>query len=411
MEDLSKFRKDFPMLDGKKRMNGKPLIYLDNAATTFKPYPVIDTVMNFYQNETTNVERGDYELSVKVSQQFEDVRKDLGQLLNCDPDEIVYTSGATGSLNLVAYGYGEKFLKPGDIILTTQEEHASDILPWFKVAKEKGAKVEYIPLDDQGRILPENLKKVMNDAVKLVAFTAVSNVLGYITPVKELSKIVHEYGAVVSVDGAQAVPHLKIDVKDWDCDFLSFSGHKMCGPSGIGVLYGKTELLKQMDPYLLGGGSNARFDALGDLILREVPFKFEAGTPPIEQVLGLGSAAKYLMSIGMENIQEYEYTLRNYLVEKLQQLDNIILYNPTAQTGIVTFNVKDVFPQDVASYLSHKGIAVRSGLHCAKILPDILKVPGTVRASLYFYNTFAECDQLVEALKGCNLQTSVDIFF
>ena len=411
MEDLSKFRKDFPMLDGKKRMNGKPLIYFDNAATTFKPHSVIDTVMNFYQNETTNVERGDYELSVKVSQQFEDVRKDLGQLLNCDPDEIVYTSGATGSLNLVAYGYGEKFLKPGDIILTTQEEHASDILPWFKVAKEKGAKVEYIPLDDQGRILPENLKKVMNSAVKLVAFTAVSNVLGYITPVKELSKIVHEYGAVVSVDGAQAVPHLKIDVKDWDCDFLSFSGHKMCGPSGIGVLYGKTELLKQMDPYLLGGGSNARFDALGDLILREVPFKFEAGTPPIEQVLGLGSAAKYLMSIGMENIQEYEYTLRNYLVEKLQQLDNIILYNPTAKTGIVTFNVKDVFPQDVASYLSHKGIAVRSGLHCAKILPDILKVPGTVRASLYFYNTFAECDQLVEALKGCNLQTSVDIFF
>ena len=411
MEDLSKFRKDFPMLDGTKKMNGQPLIYLDNAATTFKPYPVINAVMNFYQNETTNVERGDYELSVKVSQQFEDVRKDLGQLLNCDPEEIVYTSGATGSLNLVAYGYGEKFLKPGDIILTTKEEHASDILPWFKVAKDTGAKVEYIPLDDQGRILPENLKQVMNDSVKIVAFTGVSNVLGHITPVKELTEIIHEYHAIAAVDGAQAVPHLKIDVKDWDCDFLSFSGHKMCGPSGIGVLYGKSELLNQMDPYLLGGGSNARFNAQGELILRDVPFKFEAGTPPIEEVLGLGEAAKYLMSIGMENIQEYEFTLRNYLVTKLKQLDNIILYNPNAETGIVTFNVKDVFPQDVASYLSHKGIAVRSGLHCAKILPDLLKVPGTVRASLYFYNTFAECDELVEALRGCNLQTSVDIFF
>ena len=407
--DLSVYRKDFPMLDG-KMMNGHPLVYFDNAATTLKPRKVIDTVLKYYEEETTNVERGDSALSALVSAKYENVRKIIAKFIGCDPEEVVYTSGATGALNLLAEGYGMKFLAEGDVILTTEEEHASNLLPWFRVCERTGAKMRYIPLTEEGRITEENVRSSMDEHVKIVTLAGVSNVLGYEAPLKGIADIAHEYGAVFAVDGAQAVPHFELNMKEMGIDFLSFSSHKMCGPTGAGVLYGRKELLEKMDPANLGGGSNARFDRYGKIILREVPDKFEAGTQPIEGILGMGAAAEYLMEIGIDKIHAYEKELRDYLVKRMEELPNVKVYNPDAETGIVTFNVEGVFPQDAGSYLSSRGIALRSGQHCAKILPDFLKVPGTVRASLYFYNTEEECDRLIEALKTCTVENAVDIF-
>ncbi len=407
--DLSVYRKDFPMLDH-KTMNGYPLVYFDNAATTLKPRAVIDTVLKYYEDETTNVERGDSSLSAMVSAKYENVRKIIGRFIGCDPEEVVYTSGATGALNLLAYGYAEEYLQEGDVILTSEEEHASDLLPWFRVCGKTGASIRYVPLTDTGRITPENVEKAMDGKVKLVALAGVSNVLGYALDLKEIARSAHAHNALFAVDGAQAVPHFRIDVKDADIDFLAFSSHKMCGPTGAGVLYGKKELLKKMKPLELGGGSNARFERNGKIILREIPDKFEAGTQPIEGILGMGAAAEYLMGIGLENIHAYERKLRDELVERMRAMDNIVLYNPEAETGIVTFNVKGVFPQDAGSYLSSRGIALRSGQHCAKILPDFLKVPGTVRASLYFYNNREECERFLKALETCTVENAVSVF-
>lgn len=408
--DVQQVRKDFPMCCGVK-MNGYPLVYFDNAATTLKPKKVIDAVVDFYTKETTNVERGDSAISAAVSVQYENARKTVGKFLNADPSCCVFTSGATGALNMVAMGYGEKFLKEGDVILTSLEEHAADILPWFRVAERTGAKIRYVDLEKDGRITPENVRKAMDGHVKLVALAGVSNVMGYVVPVKEIASIAHQYGALAAIDGAQLVPHVKTDVQDLDVDFLSFSAHKCCGPSGVGVLYGKKELLEEMDAPLLGGGSNARFSSDGTLILRDVPDKFEAGTQPIEGVLGMGAALEYLMGLGMERIGAYEEDLRKYLISRMKELDNIELVNPDAETGIVTFNVRGVFPQDAGGYLSSRGIAVRSGLHCAKMMPEFLGVPGTVRASLYFYNTKEECDRFTEALKDCTVENAVGTFF
>ncbi len=410
MQDVNQIRKDFPMLNG-KMMNGHPLVYLDNAATTFKPQSVIDAVVKYYTDETCNAHRGDYELSAMVSDAYEAGRQAIADLIHCESREVIFTSGASGSLNLVAYGYGRKYLKEGDVILSTEAEHASNILPWFKVAEETGAVIEYIPLDEEGRLTVENFKKVLTDKVKVVTFASVTNVLGYIAPVKEICKLAHEVGAVVVVDGAQAVPHVAVNVKEEDIDFLAFSGHKMCGPTGVGVLYGKYELLEITDPFMLGGGSNARFDICGNILLKKPPFKFEAGTPAIEAVLGLHEAVKYLQKVGFDYIEKREKELRDYLVSKMQELDHIILYNANADTGIVTFNVKDVFAQDAASYLNTKGICVRSGTHCAKILVNVLETSETLRASLYFYNTFEECDALVEALKTTTVENCIGIFF
>ena len=410
MQDVNQIRKDFPMLNG-KMMNGYPLVYLDNAATTFKPQSVIDAVVKYYTEETCNAHRGDYELSAMVSDAYEAGRQAIADLIHCESREVIFTSGASGSLNLVAYGYGRKYLKEGDVILSTEAEHASNILPWFKVAEETGAVIEYVPLDEEGRLTVENFKKVLTDKVKVVTFASVTNVLGYIAPVKEICKLAHEVGAVVVVDGAQAVPHVAVNVKDEDIDFLAFSGHKMCGPTGVGVLYGKYELLEITDPFMLGGGSNARFDICGNILLKKPPFKFEAGTPAIEAVLGLHEAVKYLQKVGFDYIEKREKELRDYLVSKMKELDHIILYNANADTGIVTFNVKDVFAQDAASYLNTKGICVRSGTHCAKILVNVLETSETLRASLYFYNTFEECDALVEALKTTTVENCIGIFF
>ncbi|MCF0111985.1 MAG: SufS family cysteine desulfurase [Erysipelotrichaceae bacterium] len=410
MFSVEEIRKDFPMLDN-KTMSGKPLVYLDNGATTFKPYSVIEAVTNYYTNQTCNAHRGDYQLAADVSAQYEEARDAVAKLIHCQSKEVVFTSGASMSLNLAAYGYGQKNLQKGDVILITEAEHASNVLPWFRVAEVTGAVVEYIPLTDEGRVTPENLKKALHDKVKIVAFAAVSNVLGYVNDVKELVRLAHEQGAKAVVDGAQAVPHMEVNVSEWDIDFLAFSAHKMCGPTGVGVLYGKYNLLEETDPFMLGGGANARFDMCGNVQLKHAPFKFEAGTPPIEGVLGLKAACEYIMSVGYENISRHEHELRTYLTDQIKKLDHVILYNPNAETGIVTFNVRKIFSQDVASYLGTKGICVRSGSHCAKILVNFLKTSDTVRASLYFYNTKEDCDALVEALKTTTIENCVGIFF
>ena len=394
-----------------RTMQSHPLVYLDNAATTFKPQCVIDAVVRYYTEQTTNVHRGDYEISYQVSEAYEKTREDVARFIHAEPKEIVFTAGASASLNLVAYGYGRKYLKPGDVILSTEAEHASNILPWFKVVEETGAKLEYIPLTEDGRLTLENFHKAMHEQVKIVAVADITNVLGYVAPIEEMTRIAHEHGAIVVCDGAQSVPHTPTDVKAWDVDFLAFSAHKMCGPTGIGVLYGKFELLQKTDPFMLGGGSNARFDMCGNILLKDAPYKFEAGTPNIEGVLGLQQAVRYLENIGMDKIEAYEYELKAYAIEKLKKLDNLILYNPTSPTGIIAFNVKDVFAQDAAGYLNSKGIAVRSGNHCAKILLNVLKTSETIRASLYFYNTKEDVDRFVQACSEITLENCVGLFF
>ena len=405
MYDIDKIRQDFPMVMNGRRRN---MIYFDSAATSFKPKQVIDRVSDYYYFENSNIHRGDYEISYQVSSEYETVRKLTAEFLNAKSEnEIVFTNGASSSLNLVAYGYGQKYLHEGDIILSTEAEHASNILPWFKVAEVTGAKIEYIELNEDGSFNLENYKKVMNEHVKVVTMAHVSNVLGYIAPMKEIAAIAHEYGAIVVCDGAQSVPHIKTDVQDLDIDFLCFSSHKMLGPSGVGVLYGKYELLEKTDPFMLGGGSNARFDICGNILLKNPPFKFEAGTPCIEGVLGFGAAIEYINSIGIENIQEHDRELHEYFMQRMNELDNVIVYNKAIGTSIVTFNVKDIFAQDVAAYLNSKGIAVRSGSHCAKILLNVIGVSETIRASLYLYNTKEEIDYFIDVLKDVTLEKCI----
>ena len=406
MLDVKKIRNDFPMI---KELEKKKAIYFDSAATSFKPQRVIDRVNEYYTKETANIHRGDYDLSFSVSDEYEKARETVRKFINAESSaEIVFTNGASSSLNLVAYGYGQKFLKEGDIILSTEAEHASNILPWFKVAEVTGATIEYIPLNKDGSFDIENLKKVMSDKVKVITLAHVSNVLGYIMPIKEIAKIAHEYNAVVVCDGAQSIPHIKTDVRDLDIDFLCFSSHKVLGPSGVGVMYGKYELLDKMDPFMLGGGSNARFDICGNILLKNPPFKFEAGTPCVEGVLGFKAALEYLMDIGMENVEANDRMLHKYFMDEITKLDNVEVYNKQSETSIVTFNVKNIFAQDVACYLNSKGIYVRSGNHCAKILLNVIGVSETIRASLYLYNTKEEIDYLVEVLKGVTLQKCIE---
>ncbi len=405
MLDIKKIRNDFPMLK-----NNPDLLFLDNSATTLKPQCVIDAVNSYYIKNTTNIHRGDYTISVNVSNEYESTRKKVAKFINAQSEnEIVFTSGATASLNLIAQAYEEK-INEGDIILTTLAEHASSVLPWFKVAERKNAQIVYIPLNNDGRLTIDNFKKVLNDKVKVVALAHITNVLGYAVPIEEICELAHEINAIVVCDGAQAVPHLKCDVVKWGVDFLAFSAHKCCAPTGIGVLYGKKELLEMMTPQILGGGSNSRFDKEGNILLKQAPYKFEAGTPAIEATLGFGAALDYLSEIGMENIETYEKELKTYCVEQLKKLEQVILYNPDADSGIVAFNIKDVFAQDAASYLNYKNIAVRSGNHCAKILPEVVHTTQTIRASFYFYNTYEDVDRFVKAVSEINLESCINIY-
>ncbi len=405
MFDVEKIRQDFPML-----VKQPELIYFDNGATTLKPQCVIDAVTSFYTEHTSNVHRGDYAIAATNDRLYDGTRKIFAKLINSDPLEIAFVHNVTAALNQIAYGIGEE-LREGDVILLTKAEHASNLLPWFRLAREKNLKIEYIETDSQANISVESFRKAMHEKVKAVSIAQVTNVLGSIQPVKEIAAIAHQYGAYVIVDAAQSVPHMKVDVKELDCDFLGFSAHKMCGPDGVGILYGKKELLEKLSPIFMGGDMNARFSSDTNMILKNAPIRFEAGTPNIEGVIGAGAAAEYLMSIGLDNIHEYERKLRAYFIEKMKKLDNIELYNPDNIYGPVAFNGKGVFAQDAAGWLASKDIAVRSGNHCAKILHEIIGTDQTIRASLYFYNTKEEVDRFVEAAADISLENAVGIFF
>jgi len=396
--DIKSIRAQFPMLTN-KTMQGHPLIYFDNAATTFKPRRVLEAMNDYYLNYTANTGRGDYDLEHITDEKFAAARHTIARFINADDKEIVFTSGASMSINLIAFGYGNKYLTPDDEILITQAEHASNVLPWFKVRETTSCQVNFVPLDKQGKLTPENVAKAISNKTKVLAIAHVTNVMAFHIDLKEIARIAHEHGAIVVVDGAQSVPHLPTDVKELDIDFLSFSGHKMCGPTGIGIVYGKYDLLEKTDPFMTGGGMSTGFDMCGDASFMKPPHKFEAGTQNIAGAIGLAEAVKFLTEIGMDNIAAYEKKLRKYAVEKMKALPNVEIYNETAEGGIITFNIKGVFAQDAATHLNSKGICVRSGQHCAKILIDYLGVVATVRFSVYFYNTFEEVDAFIDALK------------
>lgn len=400
MLDLDKIRSDFPMLRNHIQMQGKPLVWLDNASTTFKPDCVINETVRYYSFETANSHRGDYDLCYNMDQKVLGTRKAVALLLHCDPTEVVFTAGDTAGMNLIAYGYAARKLGPDDEILITQAEHASNVLPWYRVAELTGCQVNFIPLTKEGRLTVENLKKVISPKTKIVSIAGVTNVLGYLAPMKELAEVAHENGAIFILDGAQCVPHMKMDVQDLDCDFLAFSSHKMCGPTGVGVLYGKYDLLKQTQPYMTGGGMNVKFDMCGEASFLEPPMRFEAGTQPLAEICALRPAVEYLESIGLDNIQKHERELKKYAVEELQKTGKVTIYNPDSEAGIVTFNINGVFAQDAATYLNSRGIACRSGNHCAKILSSLLGTVATVRASFYLYTTKQEIDALVDAVKN-----------
>ena len=405
MYDVEKIRQDFPMI-----VNHPELIYFDNGATTYKPKHVIDAVNSFYTDYTSNVERGDYETAVRADRAYDDTRNIIGRLINCEAKEVAFFANITAALNQVVYGLSKQ-LKKGDTVLLTQAEHASNLLPWYRLKEEMGINIAYIPVDLQGRIDPDSLEKCLDETVKVVSVAYVTNVLGSVQPLKEVISICHKHNVLTVIDAAQAIGHRKVDVKDLNCDFLCFSSHKMCGPDGAGVMYGKYDLVKDMSPLLLGGGMNARFSNDGTIIYKDAPYRFEAGTPNIEGVIGLGAAAEYLMNIGLENIHQHEVELRAYLMDKMLKLDNINIYNPDDESGPITFNVKDVFAQDAAGYLAAHKVCVRSGNHCAKILHNIIGTDQSIRASLYLYNTKAEADRFVELVSQIDINSAIGIFF
>lgn len=398
MLDVNKIRKDFPMLDN-KIMQDHPLVYFDSAATSLKPYCVIDAMNDYYYNYNSNVHRGDYDLAAMADKNYEQTRKSVAKFINCQENEVVFTSGTTQSLNLVAFGYALNNLKENDEIILNEAEHASNVLPWYEISKKLNTKIVFAPLNDKGEVTVDAIKSVITEKTKLISIAYVSNVLGSVNNVKEIAEYAHSKNILVVVDAAQAIAHKKVDVKDLDCDFLAFSAHKMCGPTGIGVLYGKYDLLLKTESMQYGGGMNAKFDRCQNVLLKKPPYKFEGGTPAIAEIIGFNKAIEYLTNIGMDNIEQYEKELKEYAISKLNQLDNIEIYNKENDSGIIAFNIKNVFCQDAGSFFNSKGIALRSGHHCAKLLPNYLNVIGTVRASLYFYNTKEEIDRFVEVCK------------
>ena len=387
-------REDFPMLN-------EDIIYLDNGATSLKPKCVIDKMTEYYEKYSANAHRGDYDISFKVDVEYENAREEVKNFINAKSrEEIVFTSGATDSLNMIATGFFGNLLEPGDEILITTSEHASNVMPWFRLCNDLGAVVNFIPLDDSLHVTLDNVRKSITPNTKVIALAGITNVVGDIRPIKEITKLAHEHDIFVVVDGAQSVPHIKTDVQDLDIDFLAFSGHKMLGPTGVGVLYGKKELLEELEPVNLGGGMNESFDTVDTMYYKELPTRLEAGTPNIAGVIGLGEAIRYINKIGIDKIHERELHLRDYLIEKLMPLNHIDIINLEADSGIVAFNVNGIFSQDVAYFLNKYNICVRAGNHWAKILKNATGVTNSLRVSLYFYNTEKEIDELVELLKN-----------
>lgn len=386
-------REDFPILE-----NNPGLIYFDNGATTLKPKCMIDATSEYYEKYSANAHRGDYDISLKVDMAYEGVREAVAKFINAEKNEIVFTSGSTEALNEIAFGYFKNRLNSNDEILISYAEHASNVLPWFRVQSETGCKLNFIPLDENEHITLENVKKTITDNTKVISLAYITNVIGDIRPIKEIVEYAHSKSILVVVDGAQSVPHIKTDVKDLDVDFLAFSAHKMCGPTGVGVLYGKYELLKGTVPLMYGGGMNEKFDSPECVELKDVPTRFEAGTPNIAGVIGFGSVINYINNIGIDNIKKHETELKDYCISKMKEIPHINIIS-NSDSGIVTFNVDGIFPQDVAVYLNKYHICVRAGNHCAKILKNETNVNNTVRASFYIYNTKEEIDKFVDLLK------------
>lgn len=385
-------KEDFNMLNNN-------LIYFDNGATTFKPNSVIEAMDDYYHNYCANAHRGDYDISYKVDLEYENTRDLVKEFINAKlKEEIIFTSGATESLNMIATGFFEKNIEANDEIIITKSEHASNVLPWFRLAKNKNAVIKYIPLDEDHHVTLDSLKSIITPQTKIISLAQITNVIGDIRPIKEICQFAHQNNIFVVVDGAQSVPHIPVDVQDLDCDFFTFSAHKMCGPTGVGVLYGKKELLEAIEPINLGGGMNESFDNEYEVLLKSLPTRLEAGTPNIAGVIGLGAAIKYLNSIGMQNIQKREKELRSYLIEKLTKISFVDIININSEAAIVAFNIDNIFSQDIAYYLNKYHICVRAGNHCAKILKNETGVKNTCRISLYFYNTYEEIDKLVELL-------------
>lgn len=379
----------------------KSLIYFDNAATTFKPNQVINSVIDYYSNYTANAHRGDYDISYEVDTKYEGVRKKAKEFINAKKDEeIVFTSGTTQSLNMIVNGFFKDYLNDGDEVLLTKAEHASNILPWFNI--EKDIKIKYIELDNE-LVTLDNVIKSITPNTKVISLAHITNVIGDERPIKEITDYAHKHNILVVLDAAQSAPHVKIDVENLGVDFMGFSGHKMCGPTGIGVLYGKYELLNKLNPQNVGGGMNNDFESNMTYRYKELPYRLEAGTPNIEGVIGLGSAIDYINSIGINNIENYVSNLRSYAIDKLSKLKNIDIYNKDIKSSTIIFNVRGVHSQDTSTYLNKHGICVRAGNHCAKILKDEIGVTNTCRISLYFYNTKEDIDKLVEVLDNDNI--------
>lgn len=393
-------RNDFPIF--KKKINGKELVYLDNASTTQKPYSVINSITDFYSNYNSNIHRAVYQLAEEATTLYEQSREKIANFINVRPEEIVFTRNTTESINLIAHSWARTNLKKDDGIAITELEHHSNIVPWQILSQEIGTRLEYVGIDENGFLDLEHLiELVSSKKVRLVSLSHMSNVLGTIVPIERIIKIAHENDIPVLVDGAQSVPHMPVNVKNMDCDFLVFSAHKMLGPTGVGVLYAKKEFLENMRPFMAGG------DMIKEVFkfhtnYNEVPYKFEAGTPNIADVVGFGAAIDYLEKIGMENIRKHEIDLTEYALESILSINHLTVYgprDPNYRGGVISFNIADIHPHDLATIMNDHGIAIRSGHHCAQVLMQRLDVPATSRASFYIYNTKEEIDKFVNAIK------------
>ncbi|HLR59762.1 MAG TPA: cysteine desulfurase [Pseudogracilibacillus sp.] len=395
--DIQSVRAEFPILN--QDVNGHPLVYLDSSATSQKPVAVIEAIDEYYRLHNSNVHRGVHTLGSRATDLYEGAREKVRKFINANiQKEIIFNRGTTTSINIVAQSYGLTHVKEGDEIVITEMEHHSNIIPWQQVAKRTGAKLKFIPLQENGTIKLEDARKTITNKTKIVAIAHVSNVLGTINPVKEITKIAHENEAVILIDGAQAVPHMQVDVQDINCDFYAFSGHKMLGPTGIGVLFGKQALLEEMEPVEFGG-EMIDFVELYDSTWKELPWKFEGGTPIIAGAVGLGAAIDFLSDIGMDKVLEYEKKLVKYALEQMRTIDEITIFGPENRAGLVTFNLDGVHSHDLSTVLDTEGIAIRAGHHCAQPLMKWLDVSSTARASMYIYNNEDDVDRLVAGLK------------
>lgn len=375
----------------------KDLVYLDNAASALKPYKVIEAINDYYNNYSTNIERGMYSLSLEATEKCEEAREAVAKFINALPREVIYTRGCSDSLNMVALSLKNE-IKEGDEIITSEVEHHSSFLPWLKVCEEKKAKLVFVPLTEEGKVTVENFKKVLTNKTKVVALGQTSNVLGYDIDVKEITRLAHEVNAYVSIDGAQAIPHKKVDVKDLDCDFYSFSFHKMCGPTGLGVLYGKEKILKRIEPVEFGGEMNSEVSKTS-VTYKDIPYKFETGTMPIAEIFASKATVDFIDSIGYPYIEKRGIELANLAKSYLRELSEIVIYNDHGESPIVAFNIKGVHPHDTAEAFANEGISLRSGQHCAEPLHNFLGIPASLRASFYFYNDEEDVNKFISSVK------------